>query len=47
MKKLINRLICLFRGHKWKWIEEWYLGQSKIRHFHECDRCGKIKEDVI
>lgn len=47
MKHLINRLICLLGWHKWIRIEEWYLGQSKIRHFRKCACCGKIKEEFI
>lgn len=46
--KLKNRLICLFKGHKWaSWWGEGYdfiIGERKII---QCNRCGKIKEERI
>lgn len=47
--KIIKRLICLIKGHKWEvefvkdydWID--YYG-----HYEEkCTRCGKTKEEIV
>lgn len=55
MKKIINRLICLCRGHKWKgtyitiWLDPFDLSdaiQSRLPYY-KCTRCGKTKEEVI
>ena len=54
MKRLINRLICLFRGHKWqkRWETTCYdpfgLDDAIPRQilFTRCKRCGKILKDV-
>ena len=50
MRKLINKLICLFRGHKWKlkWRNE-YSDGVLIQSYPsiKCARCGKIKEELI
>lgn len=49
MKKLINRLTCLFRGHEWKIHTIGYWGgYGNIEYGNfKCARCGKIKEEVI
>lgn len=55
MKRLINRSICLFRGHKWKheglaFIESDVITTSQLRkhpHIFKCTRCGKTKEEII
>ena len=48
MSIMINRLICLFRGHKYEKIIEGGIIQKGIMWFdsdwYKCARCGKIKE---
>lgn len=47
MKKLINRLICLCRGHEWiTWSSVFDKTGREIKEF-TCSRCGKIKKDKI
>lgn len=44
---MIKKLICLIKGHKWKYItteEHGIIGSWKI---FQCSRCGKTKEEVI
>ena len=48
MKKLINRLICHLKGHKWELVG---VGDLKISHnrivdvyTYKCTRCGEIQE---
>lgn len=48
MKRLINRLICLVRGHRWKF----YKATQAVTPFNgwalfKCARCGKTKEEFI
>lgn len=43
LKRLINRLICLVRGHKW---EEIFKGYTNYIKFSRCAKCGKTKEEV-
>ena len=45
MKKLINRLICLWKGHEWE-IKTFPYITGRIG-IEECGRCGKTKKDVI
>lgn len=56
MKHLINRLICLCRGHEWKRglkrepIIDWdkcIIRQWKTYKYAICTRCGKVKEEWI
>lgn len=50
MKRLINRLICLIRGHRWQMeIHNYNDGFDKHGKYYltdliKCTRCGKIKE---
>lgn len=48
MKRMINRLICLCRGHKWLEtafrIHYW---SWTVETHYKCARCGKIKEEFI
>lgn len=54
MKQLINRLICLVRGHEWK--EHWrrkYIDPFNLDDAFpidytvtKCARCGKTKEEI-
>lgn len=44
MKHLINRLICLFKGHKWeKRYKEYY---KAYVIWTECKKCGKILKET-
>lgn len=50
MKNLINRLICLIRGHEWyvKVVGDIRVGHDyKEEIIYKCTRCGKTKEVVI
>ena len=56
MRKLINRLICLFRGHDYDLAGMQFLGIGAGRKIYvgkrdevywKCARCGKIKEEII
>lgn len=56
MKRLINRLVCLIRGHKWKRelkrepIIDWdkcVIRQWKTHKYTICTRYGKVKEERI
>lgn len=52
--KLIKRLICLIKGHKWekRWERTYYdyYGKGDVLPttviFTRCKRCGKILKDV-
>ena len=49
MKHLINRLVCLLRGHEWEhktWIGK-FSGATYIDEDLTCTRCGKVKEEWI
>lgn len=42
---MINRLVCLIRGHKWE--HKTWIGKSGGAYIDEdltCTRCGKTKE---
>lgn len=45
MKKLINRFICLFRGHNWEEIIEGKMVWRGIKYYqdkyYKCQHCGK------
>lgn len=41
--KILNKLICLFRGHKW---EEIFKGHTNYIKFSRCIKCGKIKDEL-
>lgn len=51
MKKIFNRLICLFRGHKWDRIGKGFTTIGIVSEWpyytYKCSRCGKTKEEVI
>lgn len=50
MKRLINRLICLFKGHEWEPLWRPFAvpyGRGLLNErvlTHRCTRCGKFKE---
>lgn len=44
MKQLINRLICLAKGHEWKGIAG--SDDNLLCYEYKCVRCGKIKEVI-
>lgn len=53
--KLIKRLICLFKGHKWEDNLTFIGGPSPLKKWYfckddeykcQCTRCGKIKKDM-
>lgn len=47
MKRLIKRLICLFRGHKWRrGMDFWNPIAQRAGQFKVCARCGKTKEEI-
>lgn len=48
MKKIINRLICFFKGkHKYVRKEEFKrIGTNEYHKFYICERCGHIKYEV-
>lgn len=54
MKRLLKRLICLFRGHKYQFESDYNIHLTN-RHDEEyfrveiyiCTRCGKIKGEEL
>lgn len=44
--KLIKRLICLFKGHKWRIIgvTDKIDNNDGVALIDKCSRCGKIQE---
>lgn len=49
MTKLINRLVCLIRGHKWKYYKPTQASNFFLHGWalFKCTRCGKEKEEWI
>lgn len=50
MKHLINRIICLCRGHKWEYsLREYdkYGNLYPVLDKKQCSRCGKIKKETL
>lgn len=55
MKKLINRLVCLIRGHEWKkhwgtkYIDPYDIDDAIEVNYQvtKCTRCGKVKEEWV
>lgn len=45
--KALKRLICFFRGHKWKWVFKSYF-VSEFGYYEEqkCTYCGKLKKKL-
>lgn len=43
MKKLIKKLTCLIKGHKWVIYETYYNGMT----YCKCKRCNHSKKDYI
>ena len=41
MKYLIDVLICLVKGHKWRpvWLDD---NNGNQGYMYECDRCGTV-----
>lgn len=46
LKTIMNKLICLCRGHDWYFRATWDI-KSNFREIKQCARCGKTKEVVI
>lgn len=46
MRKLINRLICLCKGHRWQIIgvTDKIDNNDGVSLIDKCSRCGKIEE---
>lgn len=48
IRRLFNRLVCLVRGHAWKYYKTTQV--TSIRHgwiLIKCTRCGNVKEKWI
>lgn len=44
--KILNRLICLFKGHEWEWeFKSYFVSEFGYYEAKKCTRCGKILKD--
>lgn len=44
--KLLNKLICLCGGHKWKYYSSRTTARPRLLITYKCVRCGKTKEVI-
>lgn len=39
MKKLIGKVVCIFKAHDWR-VTKWYYPQGFVTQKNVCGRCG-------
>ena len=46
MAQILNKFICLVRGHEWQHIVRVYICRELPYNEYKCARCGKTKKEV-